>query len=97
MVTLGAITLYNSISSNIAELRAEIGLTQEGFAERAGISAKHLQSVERGKENLTIKSLAKFAMLLGVKPATLFNKPKTLVVPAGRPRKKRPRPRRALR
>ncbi|MFO0763045.1 MAG: helix-turn-helix transcriptional regulator [Byssovorax sp.] len=71
----------------IAELRRGLGLTQEELAERLRMSIKNLQRIERGLQNLTIRTLVRMATALGVKTAELFATPTSRVVKRGRPRK----------
>lgn len=56
----------------VAELRAERGLTKADFAEALGIAAKHLQKIELGQLNMTIRTLTKLAHQLDVPIARLF-------------------------
>lgn len=72
----------------MAELRSEKGLTQEAFAALAGLSARYVQRVESGEENLTIRSLAILASVLRVPVRELFDPPHTREVRKGRPPKK---------
>lgn len=70
------------VGRRIAELRRELGATQQAFSERADVSLKYLQRVEAGSENLTIESLVKFGTLLRVDVIELFRPPQS---PRGRP------------
>lgn len=51
-------------------------LTQEELAEKAKVSLKYLQRIERG-ENFTVRSLVKFTNALGVSILELFVPPRT--------------------
>src|SRR6185312_6046283 len=73
------------VGHRIAELRRGRGWTQEDLAERLRLPLKNLQRIERGLQNLTIKSLVRFASALGVKTAELFEAPKSREVRRGRP------------
>lgn len=54
--------------ARIRQLREAKGLTQEAFAERAGLTYKHYQLVESGlKPNFRIDTLIKMAEGLGLK------------------------------
>ena len=54
-------------------LREKCGLTQEAFAERAGLQYKHYQAVEAGrKPDLRISTLEKLAKALGLEPWELL-------------------------
>jgi transcriptional regulator with XRE-family HTH domain len=65
------------VGRRIAELRVERGLTQQQLADVAGTGWKYQQQVELGYENLTLKSLVRFANLLNVTLAELMQSPKT--------------------
>ena len=67
--------IRRDVGRRIAEERTARGWTQEHLAERLRVSTRYLQSVEAGRENLTIDSLAKIGNVLGVKAASLFDKP----------------------
>lgn len=53
--------------SRLKELRRLHGLTQEGFAERAGMSYKHYQALEAGrKPDLRLTTLERLAKAYGL-------------------------------
>lgn len=53
----------------VKRLRENLGLTQEAFAERAGLKYKHYQAVEAGrKTNIQFATLIKLAEACEVKP-----------------------------
>lgn len=57
----------------VKRLRENLGLTQEAFAERAGLKYKHYQSVEAGrKPNMKLETVFKMAEACGVEPWELF-------------------------
>ncbi len=57
----------------LRELREANGLSQEAFAERAGISYKWYQAVEAGrKRELRLSTLEKFARAYGLEPWQLL-------------------------
>jgi transcriptional regulator with XRE-family HTH domain len=57
----------------VRALREAMGLTQERFAERAGLSYKYYQAVECGrKADLRLSSIIKLAAGLGVEVWQLF-------------------------
>lgn len=45
------------ISKRIVSLREQCGYTQNGLAERAGVSQTHLRRVERGEADITVGHL----------------------------------------
>jgi transcriptional regulator with XRE-family HTH domain len=75
------------LGRRIAELRHEAKLTQVQLAEKCELDAKHLQTLEAGR-NTTVKTLLIIAQVLRVKPSELLEPP-TGRVPrrVGRPRK----------
>jgi len=69
--------LLKSVGRRFAELRIQRRLTQAQLAERLGVSVPYVASVEAGNENLTLRSLAKLAKLLGTRPVELLRAPRT--------------------
>lgn len=59
----------------VSELRATLGMTQQVLAQAVGVSVAYLQRVEAGRQNLTLRSLARFAWGLGVHAAALLEPP----------------------
>ncbi|MCX5905342.1 MAG: helix-turn-helix transcriptional regulator [Proteobacteria bacterium] len=60
------------IGVRIAEMRSTKGMTQEHLAGKMGISSKYLSSIERGKENPTLKTLITLSEALNVDLGELF-------------------------
>jgi transcriptional regulator with XRE-family HTH domain len=83
--------LLLNVGRRVAELRASQKLTQEELAERAGISARYIQRIEAGHENLTLTTMASVAKALGVEVASLLRKSKLKPAKAGRPAGTKPR------
>lgn len=80
--------LRRAVGGRVAEARRERGLTQEQLAERVGKSAKWVQRVESGTENLELDTLSTFANALATTPASLLLPPIVpRVIQAGRPRR----------
>jgi len=52
--------------------REALGLTQEEFAERAGIHRTYLSDVERGTRNLGLINIERLALALSLKVSELF-------------------------
>ena len=60
--------------ARIRQLREAKGLTQESFAERAGLTYKHYQQVEAGrKSDVRLSTLIKMAEGLGLKLSELVD------------------------
>ena len=61
------------ISKRIINLRERCGLTQNGLAERAGISQTHLRRVELGQADITIGYLQLICNAMGISIQDFFN------------------------
>jgi transcriptional regulator with XRE-family HTH domain len=83
--------LLEAVGRRIAELRARAGKTQAAVAEAVGTNVQNLQRVERGEQNLTLKTLLKFARAIGVEVRDLLDPP-----PEVRERRGPGRPKKAL-
>lgn len=53
------------VGEEIRRVRKALGLTQAELAERLGAAASYVTAIERGRENLTLGSLARIASALG--------------------------------
>lgn len=78
-------TVIRDVGRRVAELRSALGLTQDKFAEALGVSGVYVRRVEIGRENLTLRSLTRFASMLGVRTADLLQAPLSREVRVGRP------------
>ncbi|MBI2395154.1 MAG: LexA family transcriptional regulator [Deltaproteobacteria bacterium] len=85
MRTIDPDVVLRRVGHRVAELRAARKWTQEQFAERLGVSPQYVQAVERGTENLTLKTVVRFAEELGVHPSALLFTPTTPRPRPGRP------------
>ena len=56
---------FQILGQNIRRLRKDLHLSQEGFAERAGIDWRHFQDIEGGKVDVGYKHLRKIHRALG--------------------------------
>lgn len=54
-------------------LRMRSGYTQNGLAERAGVSQSHLRRVERGEADITISHLEMLCDAMGISLKDFFN------------------------
>lgn len=75
------------VGRRIAELRRERGMTQETFAEALDRPVLYVRRVELATTRLTVQALVEIANALDCKVTTLFAKPRSMRVKAGRPRK----------
>lgn len=60
-----------SIGKTVYLWRSERGLTQDQLARATGIPRPNLSNLERGKQELSLKSLRRLAVILRVTPGTL--------------------------
>jgi transcriptional regulator with XRE-family HTH domain len=77
--------VIRDVGRKIREFRMRRGWTQEQTAEKLGIALRNFQAMERGKQNLTLKTMVRLARLLGVRTRELLDEPVSRVVRRGRP------------
>lgn len=58
----------------VRAVRRERGFSQEGLALEADLNRSYMGAVERGEENISLKSIAKIAAVLKVRPSVLLEK-----------------------
>lgn len=58
----------------IRELRKEKGLSQEAFADLAGIDRSYMGHIERGEKNVTLTKIYQLSDALGVTVVELFSR-----------------------
>lgn len=58
----------------IKKRRAEIGLSQEELAMRAGIHRTYISDVERGERNISLRNIFRISKALEISIAELFSK-----------------------
>ncbi len=56
----------------VKDRREAMGLTQEEFAERAGIHRTYLSDIERGARNLSLVNIERVAAAMALKISELF-------------------------
>ena len=65
--------MSNSIGERLFQLRTECHLTQNGLAEKAGVSQTHLRRVELGQADITVGHLQLVCDALGISVRDFFN------------------------
>jgi transcriptional regulator with XRE-family HTH domain len=65
-------TYTQALGQAIRTLRKEAGFSQESFADAVCLHRTYMGSVERGKQNLTVKNIVKVAEMLNLKPSELL-------------------------
>ncbi len=68
----GQINMPKIIGENVRFYRLANDLTQERLAQLASINVRHLQKIEAGEVNLTIITVHRLCVALGVQPESLF-------------------------
>jgi transcriptional regulator with XRE-family HTH domain len=66
------VLLQRRVASRVRHLRLARGLTQEALAARAGIAVRHVQKIEAGEINTTLRTIARLALALEVDPSEIF-------------------------
>lgn len=61
------------LAANVALLRKEAGMSQEAFADHAGIHRTYISDIERGVRNPTIVVIERLARALKVRPGRLLD------------------------
>ncbi|APR87297.1 hypothetical protein A7982_12646 [Minicystis rosea] len=64
--------LLTQIGLRVFERRRALGLTQKELAEKAEMQQSNVARIERGEQNLTVRTLCKLAEALGTTAAELF-------------------------
>ena len=61
------------VSKRLIDLRKRCGYTQNGLAERAGVSQSHLRRVELGEADITVNHLELLCDAIGISLKDFFN------------------------
>lgn len=59
-------------ATNLRKYRNQLGISQESFAERAGLHRTYISAVECGKRSIALENVQKIADALGVDTYLLF-------------------------
>ena len=59
--------MYPNLSNFVKQKRKEARLTQEEFAERAGVALTVVRKIEQGKENLSLAKVNQVLLMFGSK------------------------------
>lgn len=62
----------DAFGSKLRSLRKKRGLSQEKFAECAGLHRTYIGSAERGERNVALLNILRFSEALGVEPKELL-------------------------
>jgi transcriptional regulator with XRE-family HTH domain len=64
--------LVRQVTGQLAELRRSLGVTQEELAERLDVPVQHVSRIESGAQNITLATLERFSIALGVRVTVAF-------------------------
>jgi transcriptional regulator with XRE-family HTH domain len=64
--------LQRRLGQNLRRLRKAKGLSQEAFADTLHINRTYIGGLERGERNVTLRTVERIALSLGVDPADLL-------------------------
>jgi len=78
--------LISRLGTTVRKLRQQLGLSQEGLAERADLHRTYIAGIERGGRNITLKSVDKLAKALNISVADLLDGSDAESKPASGPR-----------
>lgn len=65
-------SLQMALGRNLRALRRELGLSQEGMAERLDLHRTYVGGLERGERNLTLETVERLGGRLGIHPLDLL-------------------------
>ena len=72
MVAITAMDLREAMAVNVRRTRHERKLTQEELADKAGLSARYLGSIERAAVSASVTVLGRLAEALRIDPCELI-------------------------
>jgi transcriptional regulator with XRE-family HTH domain len=75
MAAIRAMDLKRAMAINLRRERHARELTQEDLADRAGLSARYLGSIERGAVSASVTVLGRLAQALRIDPCDLIRWP----------------------
>jgi len=64
--------LQRKLGLRIRQLRTQLGYTQESFADACSLHRNYMGSIERGEQNLTLKTIETIARGLNTTVSKLF-------------------------
>jgi transcriptional regulator with XRE-family HTH domain len=65
--------LQQTLGRNLRAYREARGLSQEAFAEQLGYHRTYVGGLERGERNVTLRSVERLAVQLGLEPIELLS------------------------
>ncbi|WP_371380927.1 helix-turn-helix domain-containing protein [Sporomusa aerivorans] len=71
--------LLHTFAGNLKRYRTERGLSQEGFADIAGLHRTYISAIEREKRSIALDNVEKIASALGIDAYLLFVEDKKMI------------------
>lgn len=65
--------LNELVGQRIRDIRMELNMSQEGFAEKVGLHRTYIGQIERAEKNITLKNIHKICYALKIDPKELFD------------------------
>lgn len=63
-----------TLADNVRARRKALGLSQEAFADRAGLHRTYVGAIERAERNVSLDNIDKLARALGTTPDALLRR-----------------------
>ena len=73
--------LLQVFSNNLRKYRSALGMSQEAFANKAGLHRTYISALERGKRSIALDNIEKIANALEIDAYLLFVKAPTETAP----------------
>lgn len=73
-------SLLQVFSLNLRRYRRKNGLSQEAFADLAGLHRTYISALECGKRNISLDNIEKIALALNIEAYLLFVDPDTMSI-----------------
>lgn len=64
--------IVNVFANNVRKYRTNMGLSQEAFAEKAGLHRTYISAIERKKRSIALENVQKIATALNIETHLLF-------------------------
>ncbi|MGZ3182938.1 MAG: helix-turn-helix domain-containing protein [Telluria sp.] len=66
-------TLRQQFGNRVRQLRRNLGVSQEDFADSCGFARSYMSRIERGTSNLSLDGIERLAAALGITVGDLFD------------------------
>ena len=66
--------MLKRLGAAVRAIRKNLGISQEGLADAAGMDRSHMGRIERGERNLTLLNLVRVAGALSTPPSEILSR-----------------------